>query len=106
MDLPATAVFDYPTPKALAAFVLQLLQQQGPTVPEQAPGSLAHGPQLAGSNVMVVDAVAARLSQAGPAAVGDGFGVNAVPSSRWDADTSKASKRLGARFARLVQTTL
>ena len=101
MDLPATALFDYPTPIALAGFIAKQLGDEASTaamLPK--PSSLtAHSIEYA-EDVMVLDAMNPRLSSEKPSAVGDGFHVDAVPFSRWDADTSKACQRLGARFAR------
>lgn len=55
---------------------------------------------LEDKDMMVIDAIVPRLSSEMPSAIGDGFRVDAVPFSRWDTDTSKASQRHGARFAR------
>lgn len=55
---------------------------------------------------MVIDAIVPRFSSKMPYAIGDGFHADAVPFSRWDKDTSKASQRHGARFARYAYNNI
>ena len=98
-----TAVFDYPTPRALAAYIAkQLSTGPGSAVVLKEPSSLVPHGIGHDKDVMVLDAIHPRLSSKNPSVIGDGFHVDAVPFSRWDADTTKASQRLGAKFARYL----
>ncbi len=95
-------MFDYPTPKALAAYVALEMGGTSASQISHDPSSQAVLGRLQDTDVMVIDAIVPRLASREPCDNGDGFHVDAVPFSRWDADTSKASQRLGARFARCV----
>jgi hypothetical protein len=102
IELPATVVFDYPTPSALAAFCAQELNQafteSPPSLPLGFPAPAA--PLAAGGDLMVLDACFNRFSADRPSPAGDGFELAVVPFGRWDVDTSAASNRLGGRVAR------
>lgn len=99
LDLPTTAVFDYPTPLALAGFIANEMKQSAGDS-NQIAASYNIQLNAEAANVMVIDACAQRLSAEAPSARGDGFSMDVVPFSRWDRDLSKASQRLGATFAR------
>ena len=102
MELTATAVFDNPTPKALAAFIAQEVGSAALSDPTQPFGAISRVQlgEKRPSDAMVVDALHARLSSDKPSLVGDGFHVDVVPFNRWDIESSKTSQRLGGRFAR------
>lgn len=101
-DLPATVVFDYPTPSALAAFCAnQTAECSSPDERVAFPTRLDLKPAPASeSAAMVIDACIGRFCSEKPEPVGDGFGLSVCPHSRWDADISVAAVRLGGRFGR------
>ena len=100
LELSATAVFDYPTSSALATFLSKSTTLSGTRGPDQTLARRSMQQDLAETDFMVVDACSTRLSSDVPSDKGDGFSMDTVPFARWDRDTSRASQRLGATFAR------
>ena len=109
VTLPGTAIFDYPTPAALAAFLCQqLAAAAGAAAAAQHSAAMLAAPSAGGALaavdrarlVVTVDASAARLSAPSVSSLQDSCRV--TPFARWDADgpAKLVPLRPGSRFAR------
>ena len=107
MELRPTVVFDYPTAAALTAYCVKELNGKTDLITEKAV-SLSGRAVIAdvdGPQPMALQNFSTRFCNSEPLDNGDGFPLVVSPHGRWDADSSVASNRLGARFGRSVSVT-